>query len=865
MIQYKKFSKVIVMNLKKPYLIIIFISFFFFLISQLLSFYVDYENSKITIYQNDKSAITNLINAQEENLQMFASILSSDQTIIEAYEKNDPQIIIEHITPIWQKMKTQKLIYEIHFFKPPAISFVNFSNFDSMGKDVSDARKDILWVTSSFKSSTHNLMCKTYAGIRATYPIVNKDSRLLGGLSLGKKIDWLPQAVKKNTERDSFLVYTKESVNTLDKKYYKYFMKGKTVVGDYILANSTLDAITPTLLKNIDFDKSVQYLTIKGHIYLLDKYPIYDFSQRIMGYIFVLTDVKPFLINYLKDLMLNFLLIVITAIIIFFVTKRALGEMNQKLQKSLNELNLAQATAKMGSYIYDLKSGHIEWSDNHYKLFKVDKRTFKPTRQKFLSFVHPEDKAYVSNTLDTAIKLKEEISFEYRIILRDATELYVNSTALLIEEQNKSFLIGTIQDITEHKKLELANQEKAKLLEKQLYTDELTELPNRRALIEDMKKYPRATFAIINIKSFKNINDVFGFDVGNFALQTLGEKLSKQAQKQGLLLYRIGSDEFALLNNTLKNLDFVRFIEQIITKTENDPLYYKPKEIEINISLYAGICLIHENRLACADVALNEANRLHKDYAIYSSSKNLIKEQESKLKMINTIKNALADDRILIYAQAIVDRNSEIHKYETLVRMKDETGKILSPFFFLEVSKKTKYYPFITRRVIEQAFETFENRSENFSINLIAEDILNESTLSFIREKIAHFEDKSRIIFEIVESEDIYQIPEVADFIKEMQSLGVKIAIDDFGTGYSNFSYLMELQPDYIKIDGSLIKEIDTNEKARNIVTTLITFAKELNCKTVAEFIHSKEVFNVCRELGIDEFQGYYFDEPHPL
>ena len=98
-----------------------------------------------------------------------------------------------------------------------------------------------------------------------------------------------------------------------------------------------------------------------------------------------------------------------------------------------------------------------------------------------------------------------------------------------------------------------------------------------------------------------------------------------------------------------------------------------------------------------------------------------------------------------------------------------------------------------------------------------------------------------------------------------MGKLGIKIAIDDFGTGYSNFAYLMDLQPDYLKIDGSLIKNIDTDMRSQEIVKTIVNCAKSLHFKTVAEFVHSKKVFEVCKELGIDEFQGFYFSEPSEL
>ena len=92
--------------------------------------------------------------------------------------------------------------------------------------------------------------------------------------------------------------------------------------------------------------------------------------------------------------------------------------------------------------------------------------------------------------------------------------------------------------------------------------------------------------------------------------------------------------------------------------------------------------------------------------------------------------------------------------------------------------------------------------------------------------------------------------------------MGVKIAVDDFGTGYSNFSYLLELKPDYLKIDGSIIKNIDTNRNSQEIVKAIVSFAKSLHVKTIAEFVCSKEVYEKCLKLGIDEFQGYYLGEP---
>ena len=155
------------------------------------------------------------------------------------------------------------------------------------------------------------------------------------------------------------------------------------------------------------------------------------------------------------------------------------------------------------------------------------------------------------------------------------------------------------------------------------------------------------------------------------------------------------------------------------------------------------------------------------------------------------------------------------------------------------------------------------NRKEDFSINLSYEDIYNKTLINIIKENLERFKKiGSRLIIEILETESIEDLEIMQKFVAEVRKYGVRIAIDDFGTGHSNFSNIIAIEPDYIKIDGSFIKNIHNDAKAYTIVKGIITASKELNIKTIAEFVHNKEVFDVLVELGIDEFQGYYFSEP---
>ncbi len=158
----------------------------------------------------------------------------------------------------------------------------------------------------------------------------------------------------------------------------------------------------------------------------------------------------------------------------------------------------------------------------------------------------------------------------------------------------------------------------------------------------------------------------------------------------------------------------------------------------------------------------------------------------------------------------------------------------------------------------------FHKKEFEFSVNLTIDDILNIEIQDYIFELLNKYGIGERVVFEIVESESIENFNQVVSFIRNVKEFGCKIAIDDFGTGYSNFEYLMKLEADYIKIDGSMIKNIDTDNNAKMVVETIVNFAKKMNMKTIAEFVENEEILKIVNELGIDYSQGYYFSAPKP-
>ncbi len=238
-----------------------------------------------------------------------------------------------------------------------------------------------------------------------------------------------------------------------------------------------------------------------------------------------------------------------------------------------------------------------------------------------------------------------------------------------------------------------------------------------------------------------------------------------------------------------------------------------------------------------------------------------------KLKQFTMLKEALNNYNIVSYFQPIVNnKTKEIEKYESLVRLIDSDKNVISPYFFLGIAKEGRYYQKITSIVLENSFRALFYTNLSISINLSALDIEKpETRKTFITLLKRYKTDANRIVLELVEDEDIKDKVVIDIFLKEIKEYGVKIAIDDFGSGLSNFSRVLEYQPHFIKIDGSLIKNIHNDTIAQHMVETIVTFAKKQNIQTIAEYVEDKNIYNTICELGVDYSQGYYFGKPEPL
>ena len=442
---------------------------------------------------------------------------------------------------------------------------------------------------------------------------------------------------------------------------------------------------------------------------------------------------------------------------------------------------------------------------------------------------------------------------------------YVDTTIIPILDENKNIdeFIAIRHDITKV-------YEQKKLIEEQ-FIDELTLLPNRQKLLKDLKDSKIQKIAMININSFRDINNFYGFEAGDLVLKKFSQiLLDKISTNINLDLYRVANDVFAICTKNKDNLKEIRDIcTNIIEYFSLHPILINNNSFYLSISIgVARNCkdsAVQNNLLSKAEYALRIAKKRDISILFLDENIELYNKLKENKKLIEELKNALISNNLLIYGQKLINNISKKEKYEILMRVKLEDGSILTPYSFLKEAKKAKLYLGMTRMLVKKACEYFKGKDIDFNLNLTLEDIKDQYTMDFIVNAMEKTNTAKQITFEIVESEGIESFTEVSNFIKKAKKLGCKIAIDDFGTGYSNFEYIIKLDVDYIKIDGSLIKNINTDNNLYLTVQTIVGFAKALKIKTVAEFVHNEEVLNCVKNLDIDYSQGFFIDEPKEL
>ena len=393
-------------------------------------------------------------------------------------------------------------------------------------------------------------------------------------------------------------------------------------------------------------------------------------------------------------------------------------------------------------------------------------------------------------------------------------------------------------------------------------TDVITKLANREALLHDLFLLENeAMLILLHINQIKSLKDLYGFVFVSDLISKKAKELESILRSDETTLYNLNLQEFAILI-TDKNLfdKYLLLLEHSILANDvfNESIHNKH-----NITNFtAGVAYGVKNIFNHADLVLQEAIISKINYKVYAKNQSAKQLQEDTLNRLHIYKKALHNGNIIPYFQPIVDATStEIIKYEALARLETDEGEIVTPYYFLDSAKEDKTFENFTRQMMQKAFIVFSKNNIDISLNITYENIASESMVKYMQNRLDKYGGKG-ITFEIVESEDILDYKVLEDFILMVKKYGCKVSIDDFGSGYSNFTNILKLNIDYIKIDGSLITKLNTDKNVKHMIKGILLYAENTDTKTIAEFVSSQELADTVRELGVDYIQGYFYGEP---
>lgn len=446
---------------------------------------------------------------------------------------------------------------------------------------------------------------------------------------------------------------------------------------------------------------------------------------------------------------------------------------------------------------------------------------------------------------------------------------------------------------SDHFLLLLKDQAELRALEAHLnyvqMNDPQTKLLNRKsfevklkiALDEARQHGVKHSFCHVALDQFKVVNDTLGHSAGDSFIERISDLLKNSIDKKRDVLARIGGDEFGILFREAEPVEALRKAETVRNTVMRYNFIWDGQPHKITASI--GFVPIHKqsgtpNRvLSLADAACRVAkskggNRLH----LYRPDDVEINKHRGQLMWIGRLRKAFESGQFRLYAQPIQPLEPRaflkpFHHYEILLRLFDATGKPISPDEFIPVAEYYSMMPKLDRWVVKELLSSVRQIAKSdpcpiFSINLSGQSLDDPTFLGYVLEAIKWAAvPPSMICFEITERVAISNLELARKFIDTLKLLGCSFSLDDFGTGVSSFAYLKQLPVDYLKIDGSFVKDIATDEVGRAMVQSVHQVGQLMAVKTIAEYVENDQIIKILRDIGIEFGQGYGISRPIPL
>ncbi|MBK8394170.1 MAG: EAL domain-containing protein [Leptospiraceae bacterium] len=422
------------------------------------------------------------------------------------------------------------------------------------------------------------------------------------------------------------------------------------------------------------------------------------------------------------------------------------------------------------------------------------------------------------------------------------------------------------------------------------FHDPLTGLANRYEfesklikILESVKSDASIDYCLlyIDLDQFKVVNDTCGHPAGDDLLRQVSVIFSQSLKKDGFAA-RIGGDEFTIIleNYTLKQAsEFAQLLLRNLAEfrfTWMDKIFVIGGSIGI-IKISPKIESINEI-LSMADMACYAAKEAGRNrYHIYIEDDSQMSFRMEEMQWLSKLNESLELDQFTLFKQPIVsvpyEKETSVQFYEFLLRLKTTNGKLIMPDIFLRAAERYNLMPSIDRWVVENAFKYISKNYGNkpapkqetrFFINLSGASMSDRNFFNFIFQKMQEYGIRPNLIcFEITETVAISDFKTALEFIKEVRSRGSYFALDDFGSGMSSFSYLKNFTVDYVKIDGSFVRDMKDDPLDYAIVEAINKIAHVVGLKTIAEFVEDLNTMKILENLGIDYAQGFGIARPY--
>jgi diguanylate cyclase (GGDEF)-like protein len=433
------------------------------------------------------------------------------------------------------------------------------------------------------------------------------------------------------------------------------------------------------------------------------------------------------------------------------------------------------------------------------------------------------------------------------------------------------------------------NNDAIAMLRYQAQHDDLTGLINRREfetrLERNLKGVHKAgaqhVLCYLDLDQFKLVNDTCGHAAGDELLKQISALLAHRIRDRDTLA-RMGGDEFALLLENCSLADANQISDALLKLVRDYRFIYGDKIFNVGVSI--GLVVINSSFetvsevIHAADSACYSAKEAGRNQSfLFNAGDIAVVQRRSSVEAVADITDKIGDEQFMLYCQPIVPLSSRVpkqHHYEVLIRKINSDGKIMLPPAFIPSAERYHLMPNIDRWVIKNTLDayrkllniSFEACDYVFSINLSGTSLSDKSLLGYIREQFAIYAvPPQSICFEITETAAVVNLKNTIQLVASLRKMGCGFALDDFGSGMSSFMYLKNFEVDYLKIDGSFIKDMHTNKIDHAMVRSIHSIAEAMNIQTVAEFVENDVILKELKLIGIHYGQGFHLGAPMPM